>query len=629
MKRHIVIIAAALVACSCSKILNNSPKNQISTSSMWTTASMTRAGMDGLMYPFYWHDYSLSTQMRKNGQGGINRLGLEGMGYTSILDGTIPFLKESTKTASGVECYADWVNLYTVIQACNTAIDNMKRDVLGDHVYEQYICEARMIRAYAYSRLNMIYGEVPIYLHEITYQECNKAQNTWDEVWDLVIKECTECIENAEFQDNNFGERFMKPSKGMAYALRGNAYMWLAANKNPQIYEDHPGIADDKIKNYYSLAEKDFDNLRQCGFDLFKGNWEDLFQEANEHSCEMIFPLEFSTVSGHESMWNWIIGPRSNLNSWNRLVPSFEFVEDFEWNDGTKFDWTQVFPDWKNIEEAQREVFFLRDSLNCYADSVAAGSKVEKYIALNDQRTLAISRVGQDVFDKYYLNIGNEARLLTAYENRDPRLGKAVVIPYKPYRMFVDTGLQPRPYVQRWPRFKRQDDVDNSDMWLEFSANMVHQWYKGLVTDGSIIIRFDGIDWPLLRYTQFHLMRAEALVHLNRPGEALGLLNEVRARAGMPDFTSTDPAALLAEIQYDTRIELCTEGKDFFNEIRWDAFRKKKFQGKKFTDPHSCWGAGGWKTGYYYVEGMWPLSAPLDEIVMNSNLRKRPFCWTY
>ena len=205
-----------------------------------------------------------------------------------------------------------------------------------------------------------------------------------------------------------------------------------------------------------------------------------------------------------------------------------------------------------------------------------------------------------------------------------------VVTPYKKYKFINDICLTAIDFQLRWPRFKRQDGEDNSDLWPEFASNMVYLWNKGIVTDGSTLDRvFDGTDWPLIRFTEIQLMWAEALVGADRVGEALPLLNEVRTRAGMPAVTETDPAKVLEAIRYETRVELALEGKDFFNEIRWGTYKDTKFQGKDFWDPRSCWGQGGWKTGYYYVEHMWPLSAPLDEILMNSNLKRRPWCWTY
>ena len=636
MKRTITILAAVLSICSCSGLLDTFPRNQISDGNMWTSKSMSTAGIDGLMYPLTRHVDGLNDLVCTNGKGGINRIGTEGLGYTSLIDGgsQTSFLRQATKIASGYENAAEWKSNYTAIMACNKAIAHLNKDVVGEELYGQYIGEARMIRAYCYTRLNMYFGEVPIYLDETDNSQCTKAQNTWDEVWAMIIDECTKCIEDPWFQTNNItGIRPCKPSKGMAYALRGNAYMWLAADKNPEIYDDGASIGSAKIEEYYKLAAEDFDKVKQCGFGLWQvdatHSWESLFQPENEHNCEMIFPLEHSGTDGFSSCWQWVIGSRTNLNSWTRLVPAAEFVDDFEWKDGTKFKWTQIFPDWNKLSATQRAVFFMRDSLDTFAERVANGSTREKEITLTAQREKALGTIGQEVWDEYYLDNGNEARIRTAYDDRDPRLGKAVITPYKSYRLFNESLAAPAEFQMRWPRYKQEDAVADSDIWPEFQANMVYMWYKGLITDGSLTSRgLDPTDWPIIRYTQIHLMRGEALANSGDIPGAVTLLNDVRTRAGMPAVTTLDYNTVIDEIRYEERVELCTEGQDFFNEIRWGTFKEKKFNNKYFTDPQSCWRQGGWKTGYYYVDGMWPLSAPLTEVVMNPNLRRRSI-WSY
>ncbi len=616
MKKYIVFFALISLVCSCKGILDTYPRSQISDGNMWTTPSMSKAGIDGLMYPLARHVSGLSELVPANGKGGVNRIGLEGMGYTSILDAgsDMQFLRAATKTASGKEISAEWKCMYMTIHSCNKAIARLRKDVVGDEMYEQYICEARMIRAYCYTRLVMFFGEVPIYLDETENAECTKAQDYWDDVWKMIIDECTLCIENPVFQNNNLpgSKRPCKPSKGMAYYLRGNAYMWLAANKNPEIYAGAPGISDAEIQQYYTLAAADLGMVKECGFGLWDGpEWDGFFSYLSEHDKEMIFPLEFSFTDGFSCYWQWVIGSRSHLNSWTRLVPSTEFVNDFEMADGSKFNWTQVFPEWNSMTDAQREVFFLRDSLDTHAARVADGTAKEKDITLTAQREKAISRIGQDVYDQYYLDLGNEERLSAAYTGRDPRLEKLVVIPYKPYPMINESSGKAINFVRRWPHYKREDAVPDSDMIPEFSSNMVYL-----------------TDWPLIRFTEVQLMQAEALLCSGHVPEAVQLINEVRESGGMPAITSGDPDEVMEELRYETRVNLCQEGKDFYYEIRWGTFQQKKFQGKKFWDPRTCWGEGGWKTGYYYVKGMWPLSAPLDEVVMNSNLRRRPE-WAY
>lgn len=629
MKRNYTItlwvsLAVLILLPSCKGLLDKDQTDAISSGSMWTTASLSKAGVDGIMYPFYyrWEDGSITTYFNKNGRMGLDRIGIEGCSFTSdyFANGSpLSYLSNSSKNSNMIIAEWEWRMLYTVIHACNTAMDGLREDVVGTALYNQYVCEAKMVRAYCYSRLNMLFGGVPLYLEPVNNEECTKGQSSWDEVWQAVIDDCDDCVENAYFQTNNLaGDRSSKPSKGMAYALRGMARMWLAADLNPVIETNAQGLSDEEIKNLYTLAAADFEAVKTCGFGLWEGAWEDLFKPENEHNREMIFPLEFSTaVDGYTSYWQMVIGTRSQLQGWNNIKPSVDFVDSYQNADGTPFSWTQVFPAWEETEPALREVWFLRDSLN-------SNSKYSK------QRTAALERIGSSFYNANYINLGNEARLRRAYDNRDPRLGKTVVTPYKKYRFYQDVmGDVPRNLQLRWPIYQNTPTVENSDLWPDVTTSMYYYYYKNLVADGSIDSRrHDGTDWPLVRFTQIQLQHAEALAHLGRLPEAKALVDEIRTRAGMPPITASTVQDMLEAIRYEARVELCQEGVNYFDEIRWGTYQKSKFQGKYVHCGMNLWSQRGFEYDWYYTEEMWPWSAPLVEIQKNANLKKREG-WVY
>jgi len=76
-------------------------------------------------------------------------------------------------------------------------------------------------------------------------------------------------------------------------------------------------------------------------------------------------------------------------------------------------------------------------------------------------------------------------------------------------------------------------------------------------------------DWIVLRYADVLLMYAEVLNELNRPTEAVPLLNRVRTRAGLPGLaTSLNQNDLRLAIERDRRLELNTEGHRWFDLVR-------------------------------------------------------------
>jgi len=76
------------------------------------------------------------------------------------------------------------------------------------------------------------------------------------------------------------------------------------------------------------------------------------------------------------------------------------------------------------------------------------------------------------------------------------------------------------------------------------------------------------LNFPVLRYADVLLMKAEALNELGRTTEAAAPLNEVRARAGLGNVTGLAKDAFRAKVLNERRIELAFEGQRWFDLIR-------------------------------------------------------------
>jgi len=71
-----------------------------------------------------------------------------------------------------------------------------------------------------------------------------------------------------------------------------------------------------------------------------------------------------------------------------------------------------------------------------------------------------------------------------------------------------------------------------------------------------------------LRYAEVLLMKAEALNELGQTSEAIGLLNQIRHRAGLGDTPATSQAAVRTAIWKERRVELAFEFDRFFDLVR-------------------------------------------------------------
>ncbi len=78
------------------------------------------------------------------------------------------------------------------------------------------------------------------------------------------------------------------------------------------------------------------------------------------------------------------------------------------------------------------------------------------------------------------------------------------------------------------------------------------------------------MNFPVLRYADVLLMKAEALNMLGRTTEAEAPLNEVRARAGLTAVTGLTQNEFKEKVLHERRMELAFEGQRWFDMIRVD-----------------------------------------------------------
>ncbi len=78
------------------------------------------------------------------------------------------------------------------------------------------------------------------------------------------------------------------------------------------------------------------------------------------------------------------------------------------------------------------------------------------------------------------------------------------------------------------------------------------------------------MNFPVLRYADVLLMKAEALNNLNRTSEAYTPLNKVRKRAGLDNVSGLTKDEFKEVVLHERRVELAFEGQRWFDMIRVD-----------------------------------------------------------
>ena len=566
------VVTALLTGCR-GDLMDLTPYSSISSGNMWTSENLADMGVTGIYnrlladnvaYDLYKFEcFGVSADCRDRD-------------YAL----TIGNITTSDGLFSGY-----WSAHYEGISRCNDAIANLPNAPLSESKLNRLMAESKFLRAFFYYKLNMMYKGVPLYLEPTELDDFTKGRNTEAEVWNQIITDLTDAINTADLPDKYAAgdASYGRATKGAAYALRGKAYMWMSE---------------------WAKAEADFRKVGDLGYALFQGGYKQLFKEANEQSDEMIFSMQCIGESGYGNSFSFRYGSRVTFGScWNTYLVSADFVNTYECVDGKPFDWDDYIPGYNSMSASARSVYFLRDGMT------------------DDEKT-KMTDDGADL--SKYLDSGNEARILAAYANRDPRLQATVITPYSQYA--GANSATDYTYTLRWP-YRGYDTADPFDVKTD-TNNRFYYLFRKFVAEGASEIpnrTYSPIDIPIIRYADVVLSLAECLNEQGKTDEAVQWVNMVRARAGIALLNSntytqvTGQDNMRERIRNERRWEFAGEGVNFFDEMRWKTLHESKFH--EGAGLKQIWGT----IQYSYSWGgdqLYNWAIPRTEIQMNGNLKQ-------
>lgn len=574
MKANIIYIAAfsALLFHGCD-FLDRYPYDEVTSKTVYSQATLAEAAVLGV-YSNIKSDYNSAALSSLNWDA-----------FSTVMDAYEAAYYSNYKYLSGVIQPDDasflnyWKRFYEGIYRANDVIANI--DQVPDMAEETKAvrkAECLALRAYFYYRLNALWGGVPVYLENLAPEEYTKGRSSEADVWQRVIADCTDAlsVEALPGKYNQSDSDYGRVTKGMVYMLRAKAYMWLKE---------------------WDLAEKDLLEIGKLGYGLFKGSYADLFKEANEGCEEMVFSVQMRAEASQGNVFTrtygffHVAGGGGN----NTFFANTNFVDSYQNADGSDFSYDDIIPGYSSMSPRARSVYFLRDGL-----TAAEQEKMERY--------------GADMTK--YLSTGNEARIMQAFEDRDPRLAASVITPYSSHSGgFTGTAID---YTLRWP-FR---DSNNSPYDLETKSNDKFLYnIRKFVTVGVEYTNstYNPVDCPVYRYADVLLCLAECANEQDDINAAIGYVNEVRSRAGVaviPAGSVASKEEMRSRIIKEKRWELAFEEQLYFEELRWGVWKEDKFTGNGlfeiWGEPVYSYGWGGDK----YLH--WPI--PSKEKEMNTNL---------
>lgn len=569
-----------------------SPNGSPSDSNVWSTASLAEQTVAGVYNQLY-VEYS-------DVANGWFDIWSSSMDYGIGIAPTFNFLFGTNSSSSEKGSLVQWQRNYKGIIKANDVIANItKVEELDEDKKSRYVSECIFLRSWWYYRLNILYGGVPYYRDPIKdIDEAVLARSTQDEVWQYIVEDLTQCINNPDLPnkysagDSDYGHI----TKGAAYALRGKVYLWMKE---------------------WQKAAADFQAVKDCGYSLYEGagdqSYKQLFKLANEQCDEMIFSLQCVDKEEYSHRKNRGFGNRclppdasGNGLGWNNYIINPQMAELYENSDGSKFNWDDYIPGYNEMGINARMVYFLRNNITETerANAVAAGADMSKYDPT-----------------------GNEERIKKAYAHRDPRMAMSIITPYASFIGGVEGT--PKEYVMRYPfrSYTTYGDL-KTDTSLKFYY--LNRKFVGEGLEFQNI--YSELDLPLIRYADVLLNWAEALNELGDLQGAIDKVNEVRSRAGAQlletnEYTHvTGKEDMHQRIMNERHIELLGEDVIFFDELRWKTWKDLKFFVNKEGKVNGMTQIWGTTTNNYVWGGdqYWLLPIPAREMQMNPNMTQNP-----
>jgi len=321
-------------------------------------------------------------------------------------------LSQGANDANSSFVLSVWSTCYSGIAKCNYLINNLSKveGIVSDEIQTQAKAEAQFLRAYYYSYLVDLYGDVPLILETITLDNAEIPRSSKEEVLNQIFIDYDEAA--AVLSMDN------KPTSG-----RATRQAALALKARIALYNEKWDIAiaaaAEVMKLEGSVIELD-------------PSFPNLFTYEGQDSKEILFSIQY-LFGQHVHPIYRLFGCRNGGGHANK-VPSYQLVDSYECKDGLAIDksplynpakpwdnrdprlaWTFALPssgysNWENepgciFQGFQYETH--RDSVKCWNYHTNPASYVANQEALNAYASFSGINWRKYVNDQNYGDVNN------------------------------------------------------------------------------------------------------------------------------------------------------------------------------------------------------------------------------
>ncbi|MGQ8335572.1 RagB/SusD family nutrient uptake outer membrane protein [Sunxiuqinia sp. A32] len=486
-------------------VLDKEPIDIISDAAVWTDEDLADANLTNL--------YRLTNKNTVfNDQSSLNVITDEArtcFGWSALLNVfTLGVINPNNVSNDAYIGFWD----YHIIRQYNEFLLNMETSDFDEGYKQRRMAECRFLRALHYFNLAMRLGGVPIITtpQQFGDEDLYPSRNTEKEVYEFVRTELDEIIE------------ILPPSYNTANKGRVNRFAALALKSRAMLYAG-------SIAKYSSV---DLDGI--LGVPTSDANF--YFEES--------------------------------YNASNRILTESNFSLFRKYGDKSK-NYQYLFLEKDNVEVIWAEKYTQKDLGHGY-DYNNQPISYKPFIASVTNPTL-------EMVDSYEFNDGSPGSSINydqeidtkeLYKNKDPRFHATILYNQA---FWIDTPVETH-------YFTIESDIatDNRVRNLSGRGKDVNNVAAGATQTGFCIKKYlkeereirwglSDTDFIIFRLGEIYLNLAEAAFELGKPNEAKDAVNEIRNRAGMPEYELID----MDKIRHERKIELAFEGIRFWDLRRW------------------------------------------------------------
>lgn len=333
-KIYFASLLVLLGFCSCKKQLKEVPFSTLSPSNVFVNEEGLKEATFGAYQSWTAYEFT-APYYRFILSEGASRYVTSGIFGAAYLD---PYYSYG-EAASDAQLLGDWNRMYQSIARANAVIGNAKKAVADSTIANQYIAEARFLRAYAYFQLVRNYGGVPIIDREITSLADQDliygAKATVEQVYNFILQDMQWA--EAKLPATRSGSDLGRITSACVKGVLGKVYMTMAGK--PLSKAEYYQKAVDKLSEITGAAN-------EATFKLgLITNFPDVYALTNERNMEILFSFGYflSSSNPYASIWPFFTGPRGLLNGdeQTNFGLTYDFYQLFESSD-TRRDFTVV-----------------------------------------------------------------------------------------------------------------------------------------------------------------------------------------------------------------------------------------------------------------------------------------------